>query len=89
MKRKEGRGAYLYHDGSILTVVDLNPSHANKRKKDRESLVALLVLTIEFRREERRETIFVPWNGSLSKVSLSLQKSPIAEGSRSLLQVLD
>ena len=60
-----------------------------ERKKDRESLVALLVLTIEFRREERRETIFVPWNGSLSKVSLSLQKSPIAKSSRSPLQVLD
>ena len=74
----------------MMTVVVSNPHMQTKeRRKDRESLVALLVLTIEFRREERRETIFVPWNGSLSKVSLSLQKSPIAEGSRSLLQVLD
>ena len=46
-----------------------------ERRKDRESLVALLVLTIEFRREEGRETTFVPWNGSLSKISLTLQKN--------------
>ena len=53
---------------------NVKPSHACKQKKegkDRESLVALLVLTIEFRREERRETTFVPWNGSLSKISLT------------------
>ena len=32
------RGAYLYHDGSILTVVNFNPSHANKRKKERQRI---------------------------------------------------
>ena len=43
-----------------------------EKRKDRGSLAALLVPTIEFRREEGRETTFVPWNGSLSKISLTL-----------------
>ena len=54
------RDAFMYHDGSILTVVNFNPSHATKeRRKDRESLIALLVLTIEFRREERRKRLYL------------------------------
>ena len=51
-----------------VIMVELKPSHVKKVGKIKDSLIALLVLMIEFRREEGRETTFVPWNGSLPRL---------------------
>ena len=77
------RGAFMYHDGSMLTVVDFN-MQTKERRKERGSLVALLVLTIEFRREEGERDCICAMEWQPLQDSLSLQKSLIPKRSRSL-----